>query len=139
MNGYNVVLSQKAVSYDFLDEKATSRFLRHIRDAQGYWQSLGIFWNGFSSRKGWFVYVSHRVLKWFVPFDLVLLLTINIFCLRKSPFFVFFFFLQIFCYIIGAAGWIDSRKPRTLIQKLVHAAGCFFELNVAYIVGLLKK
>ena len=66
--GYDVIMNTKAKAYEEPNDNFESQFIRHIRDGAGHYQAIVIFWKMLFFRKGSFVYFSHRILRWLVPF-----------------------------------------------------------------------
>lgn len=67
-NGGDVVYCPDARTYE--KKSGTPTFRKRVSDAAEYWQAFGLFPGMLLPRKGSFVYVGHRVLKWFVWLDL---------------------------------------------------------------------
>lgn len=67
-NGGDVVYCPDAKTYE--KKSGTPTFRKRVSDAAGYWQAFGLFPGMLFFRRGSFVYVGHRVLKWFVWLDL---------------------------------------------------------------------
>lgn len=138
LNGWDVYYESEAVAYEIADEKVNKQFTKHVKDAMTYWQAFVFFWKMLLPRKGSFIYISHRVIKWFVPFNMLFLFGISIILGWKSLLFSFFALLQIIIYAIAAI-WIKANiKNDNLIAKILNIAAYFISLNVAMLLGLFE-
>lgn len=141
-SGYNVIMDSGAIAYESQNGDPNSQFDRHVRDGMGYYQALRIFWRLLLPRKGSFIYVSHRVIKWFVPFNLIILFVTNIILSYLSLLMTMIFLCQIstysvviFCYITKINDKISASNP---IKKILSILLYFLSLNLAYIFGLSR-
>lgn len=132
-NGKSSVYVQKAKAY----EKGTTQgvnFNKHVDDAVGYWQALMIFPKMLFPRKGSFVYVSHRVLKWFVWLNMITMYATSLTLSKRSKKMGALFGLQTVGYI---AVLVYPRKG--LFGKLIKLGEYFVKLNLSYLVGVFRS
>ena len=133
--GKAVVFQDSAKAYEGDSEGAN--FEKHVKDAAGYWQALKLFPKMLLPRPGSFVYISHRVMKWFVWLNLVMMIVISGFLgLFGSVLMQVLFWLQIACYLILLA--FGKRKISGAIGKLIGIGYYFMMLNVSFFIGMFK-
>ncbi len=134
----NIVLFEpEAVVYE-RNQKLSFKdsFHKHVCDGSGYYQALFYFKKLFSFNKGSFVYVSHRVLKWLVPFALPLILIVTAILAFYHFFFAILFILQCFLYL-ALCGYLAMKK-RGFHHSLAEIGLYFFSLNLAWMIGFVQ-
>ncbi|HNX15298.1 MAG TPA: glycosyltransferase [Oscillospiraceae bacterium] len=128
--GYDVIMDAEAVAYES-DEKP--QFERHVHDGMGYYQALGVFWRLLLPRKGSFVYVSHRVMKWLVPYNVI-----AIFCIGTVLSFLSEVILLSACVIAFSIVIMYllclTKKTRNRIS-ICRTFLYFAKLNLAWLLG----
>ncbi|MCS6874697.1 MAG: glycosyltransferase family 2 protein [Pyrinomonadaceae bacterium] len=78
--------------------------------------------------------ISHKVLRYMVPFFLISLFVSNALLITESLFFVFTFFLQLLFYLLALiARFLEKRKVKFLKQPLY-----FLLANLASLIGFYK-
>ncbi|MBZ5695439.1 MAG: glycosyltransferase family 2 protein [Acidobacteriia bacterium] len=83
----------------------------------------------------WFSLISHKVLRWFAPVFLLILLLATI-ALWNSPFYRLFLLLQVGFYVLAAIGWlIESRASA---PKILYLPYYFCLVNLASLIGIAK-
>ncbi|MBN2211776.1 MAG: glycosyltransferase family 2 protein [Sedimentisphaerales bacterium] len=110
---------------------------RRIRISAGNFQSLWLvreILNPFLGRL-WFTFVSHKLLRWLVPFCLVLILVANT-LLAGEPFYGGTLLVQGLFYAGGLAGTLVGVSSGVL--KLLAAPKYFLTMNLAVILGLCR-
>ena len=127
--GRDVVFAQDAKAFEGKSEG--SNFHKHVEDAAGYWQALRLFPKMLLPRKGSFVYVSHRVMKWFVWLNLVIALITSGILAFNNAIMAAAFVLQVIGYI-GIV--IIGRNKGGVIGAIYY----FVLLNISYLMGLFK-
>ena len=135
-NGKYVVFQESAKTY----ERTTGgvNFSKHVQDAAGYWQALKLFPKMLFGGLGSFVYVGHRVMKWFVWLNMVMLLVISgLLAVLGSSVFGFFFVIQLLGYVTVLL--LGKRKIPGTIGRLIGIGYYFILLNVSYLMGLLTR
>ena len=139
--GYDVILDVEAVAYEEPNDKLGEQFKRHVRDGAGHYQAMRVFWRMLLPRKGSFVYVSHRVIKWMVPFFMISAFISNLILgLREAGWF--------FLWICQAAGYVimllygvmtkKKRKIKGMVGKLVSITFYFVSVNAALLCGFFR-
>ncbi|MDD4493821.1 MAG: glycosyltransferase [Eubacteriales bacterium] len=140
--GRDVIMDSDAVAYETPEDDKKQQFDRHVHDGMGYYQALGVFSRLLLPRKGSFVYVSHRVMKWFVPVNMLLLLVSNFILAVNSVLFLISLIMQIFLYLIVIAYnlWVvkKNRKAQSIVFKLLSLALYFVSINLSLLMGLFR-
>lgn len=131
-NGRDVIFQPSAKAYE--EKTIGTNFSKHVQDARGYWQAFKLFPKLLLPRKGSFVYVSHRVMKWFVWLNMLTSLVTSGFLARSSVFMGVLFGCQLFGYAsIFALGKMSK------ISRIIGIGYYFIILNISYFVGLFSK
>ena len=81
-----IVYDCEAVATEETPPTITSEFRRRVRIGTGAYQSLAILWKLVSPRYGWtaMAFLSHKLLRWLVPFFLLAALASNLLLVRPS-------------------------------------------------------
>ena len=141
--GLDVVFEPKALAYEPDERNEQELFKKHIDDGASGYRAITRFWRLLiPGRKGSFVFWSHRVMKWLVPFNMIILLggcgILALYHLWALALFVcqILFYL----YVIGYYTFFTSRGKELsgLIGKLSGFACYFVTLNIAWFLGLFK-
>lgn len=140
--GLDVLFEPKAMAYEMEKQSESDLFKKHMADGASYYRSIVHFWRLLLPRKGSFVFWSHRVMKWLVPFNMIfLLLGCGILAVYFRWAFVLLI-LQLFGYLYLSFYYISfTQKGKALsgpIGKLSDFASYFMVLNVAWFCGLFK-
>lgn len=131
--GKDVVFQESAKAYEGKTEG--TNFEKHVADAAGYWQALRLFLKMLIGKHGSFVYVSHRVMKWFVWLNMiVMLVTSGVLAINGSILMAVLFGLQIVGYAVVML--LEKRNIGGAIGKLISIGYYFVKLNIAYLIGL---
>ncbi len=140
--GYRVIYEPSAYaselpSFSMKDEKK-----RKIRIAAGGFQALIMlkslfrFWE---NPKLFFLYFSHRVLRWTLsPLCIVLALlsSVILFLKGSNPVFVFIFYSQLIFYILAVTG--SFVKSNSGISKIPRICYYFVFMNLSVVLGFFR-
>lgn len=140
-SGYDVIMDVNAVAFEKPNDDFKSQFKRHIRDGAGHYQAMTIFKRMLLPRKGSFVYVSHRVIKWLVPFCLIVLLVTNAILSFKYIFFKYLFIVHLAMYfVLILYGFIlmKLRNNKNILTRLIGIIYYFISVNLALFIGFIK-
>lgn len=132
--GYRAILDPAARIYDRVSGNARAEFARKTRTLAGNFQLFRhLSWalNPFNGIVAW-QFVSHKVLRLFVPYFLLAILAANLFLL-KSSFYQVTLALQLAFYLLAVAGAV-SRRP----IRLFDVPHMFCVMNWAAVVGLYR-
>ena len=131
-----VVFCDAAKAYE--ESTRGANFKKHVRDAKGYWQALLLFPRMLFPKHGSFVYVSHRVMKWFVWLNMLLLLLSScILALWGSRIMIVIVCLQIIGYLVILV--LGQKKKLGLVSKTIGILRYFVLLNLAFFIGFFSK
>lgn len=137
--GYDVLFEPNSVVYEE-DRSESDLFRKHIEDGSSGYRSIIRFWILLFPRHGSFVFWSHRVMKWLVPFNMILLL---VGCGILAPQYVWALVIMIcqillYLYVILYYILLTSRGKELPgpVGKLSEFACYFVVLNVAWFLGL---
>lgn len=141
--GYDVLFEPEAVAYETEERSDRDLFKKHIVDGSSGVRSIVRFWRLLLPRKGSFVFWSHRVVKWLVPFNLiVLLLGCGVMSYVHRGMLVLFM-LQVIMYIyLTVWALLKPQKRKEIagpIGKLSAFGSYFLTLNVAWLIGFFKS
>jgi len=133
--GYLVVYSADAVAEERLVTSDADEFRRHVRDAAGHFRALAYLWRLLNPLKvkRFFFYVSHRVLRWLVPFFVVLAFVTNA-MLLEQPLYLALFIAQ--CLGYGIVATVNVFHIR---WKPLYVPYYFMLVNSAIMVGFFKN
>ena len=135
--GYRCIYEENAFAYEDVALTMESEFKRHVRDSGGHYIAvmhlLGLL-NPFTGIRS-FIYWSHRILRWFVPFVLIIIfilngMLINHFCFKTT------FILQVAFYVLVIIGFFNLNSKR--LSFLMYIPFYFCNLNFALLVGFFK-
>ena len=132
--GYKIVFEPEAIAY----EKATSSFVEEFsRRSRIVTRGLTAFiryWRDYHMLKGmWgFCFISHKFIRWFIPFFLIMILLLNFFL--YSSFFRVTLYSQLVFYSIGFIGIFSNGR----LGKFFSIPLYFCLINLAALVGILK-
>lgn len=136
--GYKSIYEEDALAYEDVAPTAESEFRRHIRDGAGHYIAivhlLGLLNPLLGIRS--FIYWSHRVFRWIIPFVLILTFFINVHLFYYSLLFKITFITQVVFYILAAGGLVMTKGGKLML--LVYAPFYFCNLNLALLIGFLK-
>ena len=138
--GFRCIYEPRAVSVEEAASSFGKEFRRKIRIVNRAWRALWTMpelLNPF--RYGWFSIklVSHKLLRWLVPFFLAGLLVSNILLLDEGGFYVAFFALQAASYALAVVGYLMRR--RSDVPALFSVPYYFCLVNIASAMGIVQS
>lgn len=133
--GFGVVYSEDAIVYEVTSHNDKVEFKRHIRDGAGHYRALIYLYKLFNPfrPKVFFLYISHRVIRWFVPIFLTMLLVFPLF-MEMHRSILFISLAQMIFYLLVFVGWITKTKV-----KLFYIPYYFIFINIALGIGLIRN
>ncbi len=136
--GYRVVHENSAVAYDEMPHGIRSELnarirmtLRNITCTLSKHQLINPFRHPLFSVS----IVSHKLLRWFTPYSLILLLAANLPLLGRGWFFTAAFTLQLIAYLAALIGLAGEKIGRRV--PLASPAFSFLLANVGFFLGVL--
>jgi len=136
-NGYRVVFEDRALAYEETTKSAKEEFNMRVRvAAHGISGVLSVpdllkFW-----KHGWIAFqlISHKVLRWLVPFSLILLFACNALLVQRLGFRLVFL-LQLAFYLIGLVSMLlPMHRQWTPLSIPLY----FCTLHVAALVSVIS-
>lgn len=137
LNGNRSIYDETALGYEDVAPSMESEFKRHVRDGAGHYiamMHLLDLLNPFLGIRS-FIYWSHRIIRWAIPFLLILIFYINYF-LIDIKFFMYLFITQVCFYCIALIGWFLSNYVK--LPFFIYLPFYFCNLNLALFVGFFK-
>jgi cellulose synthase/poly-beta-1,6-N-acetylglucosamine synthase-like glycosyltransferase len=135
--GYRTPFEPKAIAIERNPVDPNAEFRRRARIGAGNAQSISIIYPLLSPRYGMLAFAlwSHKILRWLVPFAMVVALATNL-ALLDRPVFVVFLVVQLMFYAAAAVGWL--RQARGRAPGLFGIPHMFVVLNVALAIGYIR-
>ncbi|MFZ0389930.1 MAG: glycosyltransferase family 2 protein [Calditrichia bacterium] len=134
--GYRVIYNPRALAWENATPSVKQEIRRRKRITagaiQGIIQNEGI--PGSTQIVEWLMYISHKLLRWFTSFFMLVILLSN-FLLLGSPLWNLFFLLQIAFYLLVMLGWILAQRALPAFLKIPFY---FFMVNYAALIGIFK-
>lgn len=132
--GYRTVYESRAVAAEWHQTTIKGEFRRRIRISHGNFQQIGILRSllGFGNPKASFVFWSHKVIRAFQPFYLVVIFLVPLFLGGKG--FMAFFDLQALFYLLGTVALFLPRPRKILAIPLYFVMG-----NLAILAGFVRQ
>lgn len=133
--GYGMVYAEDAVATEEVAINDSIEFKRHIRDAAGHYRAMKHLYPLLNPLhfKRFFFYVSHRVIRWFVPHLMILLIVLPLFFL-ESKFVRLIAIGEIFFYLLAIWYKVFGFK-----SNLFYIPYYFTYINVALFIGFIKN
>ncbi|MDO6506843.1 glycosyltransferase family 2 protein [Colwellia sp. 4_MG-2023] len=136
--GYKVLYNDLAIATEEIAPSLKEEYGRRVRIGVGNYKAFMVNLWALSPFQGWFslCYWSHKVLRWFAPHLLLIILFTNL-MLIKTPFYLLLFIGQIIFYAIGLHGQRKIDKGEQ-VNKIVAIVSFFLSMNIALGEGFLK-
>tara|TARA_E500000331_G_scaffold356984_1_gene417053 strand:+ start:4052 stop:5158 length:1107 start_codon:yes stop_codon:yes gene_type:complete len=136
-NGYLAINDLDAVVFEDVSNHITEEFRRKRRISMGNFMNLQHFrkllFQPFT--KLGFLYISHKVLRWFGPLILIMIFTINYFLLANGILYELTFFLQlIFLILILIDLLLQKIGIHIIILRFITH---FYSMNLALFMGMI--
>jgi cellulose synthase/poly-beta-1,6-N-acetylglucosamine synthase-like glycosyltransferase len=133
--GFSVLYDPEAIAVEFPASTVGGEFTRRVRLAVGSFRAWGelvrVPWRGFTP----FALLSHKFVRWLVPFFAVGLLVSNV-LLAPTPFYRAALAAQILFYFWAGLGFFFYRYMRRVRYGLI--AYFFFAMHLAFLVGFIR-
>ena len=133
--GYGMVYAEDAIATEDVGKDDKAEFKRHIRDAAGHYRAMrhlvGLLNPLYPKR--FFFYVSHRVIRWFVPHLMLLSICLPLLDV-SSPISRVSIAAQLLFYSLAVIGWLSGSRFLPLYIPFY-----FTYINVAMFIGFIKN
>jgi biofilm PGA synthesis N-glycosyltransferase PgaC len=132
--GYKVLFEPEAIAYERTTSSISEEFIRRVRIITRGLTAFSRYWRSYRILKGMrgFCFVSHKLLRWFVPFFLIALFITNLFL--SSTVFKIILFAQAAFYCAASLGIFLKGK----FGKLFAIPFYFCMINLAALVAFLN-
>lgn len=136
--GHRVVYDPEAVATEEAAPTHADEFRRKVRIGTGAFQTLFGNPKFLNPLKGLpaFAYLSHKALRWLVPFLLLAVMVCNGMMVPISPLYATLFACQVAFYLLAGFGWLRVRRGRP--AGFSGAAFYFTSMNLALFLGLFR-
>ncbi len=134
--GFRVLYNRHALAYENATPTVAQEIRRKSRIAAGGIQALlkGEGLPGRGQWRDWYMYVSHKLLRWFTPFFLIGLF-LSAAMLSGTSLYYVVFIAQVVFYLLGGLGWVFSKRRLPAVLKLPFY---FCMMNYAVLLGVVK-
>ena len=135
--GLDIVFEPEAEAWEFTSPTLKDEFFRRIRIGAGNYNAIPEILELLNPLKGFIAFSlwSHKIIRWFVPFMLLLILLINLLVLLM-PFDRVIFILQIMFYLAGLIGIISHSRKK--LNNIFMYPAYFLIINSALFAGFIK-
>jgi cellulose synthase/poly-beta-1,6-N-acetylglucosamine synthase-like glycosyltransferase len=137
--GYSVIYAPEAKAIEEIAPDLAEESSRRIRIGAGNYQAmmrLGWLLNPMEGYR-FFSYVSHKVLRWFVPHLMVIILTLNAILATNEEFYRYLLLLQVIFYSAAIVG-MKMKSGSGLIFKVLQLLAFFVSMNFSLLRGFIK-
>jgi glycosyltransferase involved in cell wall biosynthesis len=123
--------------FEDLPGELKTEFRRKVRIGTGNFQNLSRFWKlSFTKRYG-FAFLSHKVIRWFGPFLMIIALSSNIFLATQNRYYFYILLAHLAIYFIPVVDWL-LKKMQVHIGPF-RLATHFFSMNAALFIGFFRS
>jgi len=135
--GYYVTYNSKACAFEKTVQKVVQEKKRRVRIGAGDFQALSRLTSMLNPKRGFsaFAFWSHKVLRWFVPFSMIVAFISNLFLLETQFYFLIFLFQAAF-YLAAFYGQVLSWAGINI--KMFSLCYYFISMNLALLLGFIK-
>lgn len=136
--GYKFLFANDAIAYENVANDIAAEYKRKKRFAATNYQTLSFFKHLLFNNNLLLTYAfwSHKVLRWFLPFQLIIILILNMLLFSTGILFEIFFYFQVTLYTFALIGFLFSLiKVRFILFSLPYF---FIVTNIALVSGFIK-
>jgi cellulose synthase/poly-beta-1,6-N-acetylglucosamine synthase-like glycosyltransferase len=133
--GYQVLYDPEAMATDVAASTVAGEFTRRVRLAVGSFRAFRDLARVPLDRATRLAFYSHKVLRWIVPWFLIVLLASSA-SLSVYPFYKTFFLLQLAFYLWAVLGFLLREQVRRFRFGLLGYFLC--AMNLAFLVGFVR-
>lgn len=132
--GYKVLFEPEAIAYEKATSFATEEFKRRARIVTRGITGFMRYRRPYRMLRGMrgFCFISHKLLRWFIPFFLIAIFLSNLFL--YTPFFRFTLYSQVVFYSMALIGIFRKKKS----SKFFSIPSYFCIINLAALIGIIK-
>ncbi|MBI3563133.1 MAG: glycosyltransferase family 2 protein [Gammaproteobacteria bacterium] len=138
LHGKRVVFAPNAIAVDSAAENVGNEFKRKVRTLAGNFQLLSkapyILLP--TRNRLWWMYLSHKVFRLFVPYAMLTVLFTNACLMMDSRFYSVVFIGQVIFYLLALLGKLANQQSLIFNHRLFAGTYLFVSINYAAVVGL---
>lgn len=135
--GYKAINNFKSKVYEEIPDNLAIEFKRKIRIGTGNFQNLRRFRKLLLTHPFGFPFISHKVIRWFGPFLMIIALCMHILLAFQSWFFAFLLIPHLGIYTLPVFDFL-LKKMNVHVHK-IRMATHFFAMNLALLIGFFKS
>ena len=135
--GKSAINDIHSVVFEDLPDELKTEFKRKVRIGTGNFQNLGRFWRLIFTKQYGFAFLSHKVIRWFGPFFMIIALASNIFLAVSDRAWLWVLILHIVFYLIPPADWI--LKKLGIYSAPLRLVTHFVSMNAALFIGFFRS
>jgi cellulose synthase/poly-beta-1,6-N-acetylglucosamine synthase-like glycosyltransferase len=132
--GFRVLYDPEATATDFAASTVAGEFTRRVRIATGSFQALGQLLQARLDARTKFAFLSHKVLRWIIPFLLIGMLLSSA-SLWPQPFYRALFLGQLLFYAWGVLGYLLRARVQRVRYMLLGYY--LIAMHLAFLVGFV--
>ncbi len=136
--GYKFIYAKDAKAIESVGKDVATEFKRKVRFSATNFQTMTLCLNSILKQGILISYAffSHKISRWFLPFNLVLLYLVNLILVGKSTIIDNMFYLQSLFYLFALLGYIGTKiRFKFFLFSLPYF---FVVANIAVIKGFFK-
>jgi len=133
--GKKTLFNPESICFEDVHSDPSGEYMRKVRISSGNFQNLLFFRKiliSFWKPLG-FMFLSHKVLRWWTPFFLITALISSLLLAFDFPVFALLFFFQCLFILVSV---IDNLIP--INQRLIKFIAHFYLMNLALFMGFIK-
>lgn len=136
--GFSAISDPEAVAYEDVSHAVREEFKRKVRISAGNFQNLGEFYSMLWPpwRPVGFCFLSHKVLRWFTPFFLILLFLCSLLLAGQNLFFAVMLIMLVATMCAPLIDWLAARMNMHIF--VLRLVSYFYTMNLALILGFVK-
>jgi len=140
-NNYKIVYNKEALASEEIAPTLKEEAGRRIRIGAGNYQSLSrLKWLLHPRYKWrWFSYLSHKVIRWFVPHLMIIALILNVILIwHPNSTYELLLACQAGFYAFWVMGELSLFKNTPIIGKIVSLITFFVSMNISLFKGFIR-
>jgi len=136
--GYDVKYIPDAIAYEKPSDSIRGEFRRKVRIGAANFYGISNFPDLLHFKKGFIAFAlwSHKILRWCVPFFLLLCIFSSIFLSLHSKLYFYFFYGEIVFLCLSLFGFLSEKIKLNI--RLLSMPYYFLAMNTALLVGFFK-
>ena len=133
--GFRVHYAEDAVAREETAESDKAEFRRRVRIGAGNFQSIALLKRLLWPAEGIFAFQfwSHKIIRWCVPFFLILLFLSNLFLARYGNGYLLLLVCQVLFYLLAILGHTTNQRG-----LLFRVPSFFVSMNLAFFIGFFR-